>query len=151
MLVNAVEFFQRPVTTLPEIVTRNPVWTRTAPNAFARAGAVATLRCPSPPGLVANSPAPATAHVSVMFEAFTTTSVLTPNNAPSPITSPGVAAASAAFRPASSVTTTVAGVGQAAAPPIENDGVAASRGESGRCVSAQPASNVATMSTAATG
>src|SRR6266568_4877939 len=57
----------------------------------------------------------------------------------------------APFRPASSVTTTVAGVGQAAAPPTENDGVAASDGASGRCVSAQPASNVATMSTAATG
>src|SRR3989454_4976946 len=74
------------------------------------------------PGLVANTPAPATAHVSVMFDALTRTSALTPKNAPSPITSPGDAAASAAFRPASSVTTTLAGVGQAAAPPIENDG-----------------------------
>src|SRR2546422_3669941 len=39
------------------------------------------------------SPAPATAHVSVMFDALTRTSALTPKNAPSPITSPGDAAA----------------------------------------------------------
>src|SRR2546422_6573076 len=48
MLVNAVEFFQGPVTTLPEIVTRNPVWTRIAPNAFAMDGAVATIVLPAP-------------------------------------------------------------------------------------------------------
>src|SRR2546422_3868053 len=47
MLVNAVEFFQGPVTTLPEIVTRNPVWTRIAPNAFAMDGAVATIVLPA--------------------------------------------------------------------------------------------------------
>src|SRR3989449_5541480 len=191
MLVNAVEFFQGPVTTLPEIVTRNPVWTRIAPNAFAMDGAVATIvlpattvlsgaamfdswmwtpvkvspavnwlslttasveptknrQMPGPhvtvfrvnctpvakpvipsllatagpsaeplasstsrstltpaplissmsmtPGLVANSPAPATRHGSGVFDALTRTSALTPKNAPSPITSPGDAAASA--------------------------------------------------------
>src|SRR2546430_15742019 len=70
----------------------------------------------APPPATANSAEPGVAHVMVTLAVRIVSSCVIPMIPWTPITVPGVAAAMAARSPASSLTMTVAGVGQAAAP-----------------------------------
>src|SRR5437762_3511567 len=74
-----------------------------------------------PPG-TANRPEPGVAHVTVMLAVRTVSSWVRPIMPWMPMTVPGVAAASAARSPASSLTVTVAGVGQAAGAAAAKSG-----------------------------